>query len=288
MFSTVYAAANQRLQRASWTFAALIVGTGFLIARPAAAQTPKPADDTTYTLKRTYKAGDVDRYKLDYHMSLNIPQLGGDTEIIMQMVMKETTKEVKTDGTVVTEDLYEQGTVNLGGMEVDLTAQLPKLTITRSKMKLDVKAEGGNEMLTDQMVEMVKAMYQQQDAVYPTKPVKIGDSWKVEMNTPTPDGKTVKTTGNATLVDTEMLNGQKTLKIKYVIEAAEGQSDTKMHGETTSNVDIKSGKQLKVVSKTDGEAMGSKVSAKMTMTLMTGDDKKSGATTKIAPEKSDK
>jgi len=276
---------SRRMRRAAWALCALLVGGGFLTARPASGDPPKPADATTYVLKRTYKAGDVDRYKLDYVVTMNIPQLGGDTEVVMKMTMKETTKEVKDDGTVITEDVYEEGKVSVAGMEQDITDSLPKLIVTHNKSKLDVKAEGGNDMFVDQMKQMIQSMYEQRDAIMPTKPVKVGDTWKVEMKVPSVGGVEIKMKGDATLVGTEMIGGKKTLKVKYVLDATEEQSNTKMHSETLSNVEIETGKALLTSSTGNGEVMGNKMTSKATITLKSGEDKKPEGDKQASPEK---
>src|ERR1041384_4095578 len=134
------------------------------------------------------------------------------------------------------------------------------------------------------MVDMLRSMLEQQEALYPAKPVKIGDTWKVEMNTPSPGGASVKTAGDVTLVGTEMIGTQKTLKLKYVLTA--DQTDAKSHGETMLNLDAVTGKPLRLIGTSEGEAMGSKFSAKTNMTLVTGEDKKPEGSKK--PEESKK
>jgi hypothetical protein len=232
----------------------------------SAQQTAVPNADQTYTLQRVFKAGDVDRYRITVNQKANGPQSDNkDYQIKMVLVIKETTKTVGDSGEVTAVEEYTKADGTFGGQDMDMMQMMPKLTVTKDKAgKIDVTAEGGQEPLVQKMSDMAKSMMQSQAAMIPAKPVKVGDTWNVELPGVTP-GEDTMTKFTVKLDGIEVVDGAKTLRLKTITDTTGGpQSDTKMHGEGTMYVDAASGKLIKMASKVDGTAKGSKINSEVT------------------------
>lgn len=226
-------------------------------------------DDALYTIKRVYKALDADRYRVGLKMNIESPN--GAIDMLETMVMKESTKAAKDDGTATSIFDFESASVTVNGMDIDITSMLPKITTTRDKNgKSDVKVEGGSEQLTAQMGDQVKQYTNFGAGFIPAKPVKVGDSWDV--NAADFGGKDQNVKGKVTLVSVDTVKGVKVAKLKSVMDITSG-TDTKMHSESTSLIDLATGKALSMTSKTDGDAGGGKISMEMTMKMLGPDDK---------------
>ncbi len=237
-----------------------------------AAQADEKKDDTTYTVKRVYKAGESDRYKFSTKVNMNNPAAGGLVEILTAMVVKETTKEAKDDGSVVSVSEFETAGVNFNGMDIDITTMMPKVTTSRDKNgKLDVKSEGGNEQVTSQMGELTKQINSMSALLFPTKPVKAGDSWDLDSLTATKVPGT-KVKGKVTFISADTVKGVKILKFKTVSDTT-GDKDTKMHSEAVTLINFETGKPVSMTSKTDGDAAGGKISVEMTMKMLGPNEK---------------
>ena len=85
--------------------AAVCVGASLLAIMPAQAERRDGKDDTAYVVKRVYKTGDADRYKIVVKMNMEIPT--GPIEMLETMIMKETTKEAKADGSSTVTSEFE-------------------------------------------------------------------------------------------------------------------------------------------------------------------------------------
>jgi hypothetical protein len=265
------AAKALRFAAAASALFALSVG---LMPRPILAQdTP---DTTTYTItKRLYKAKDLDRYKIAVTTSMDNP-MGGQLEIKVSMLIKETVQEVKEDGSLTLIHEFEQAAANIMGMDQDITSFMPKVTQTRDKNgKIDVKVEGGNEQAAGQVAEMIKGMARAQTAFYPDKPVKIGDSYKVSYKGSIGPGQEADIKGDAKVVAVETISGIKTLKIKITSTSASSDANgaAASKSEGTCNLDIKTGKIVRMASKIDGTANGGKTSTEINYRLVLPEEK---------------
>src|SRR5579862_7235458 len=90
------------------------------VTLPVLAQAPA-ADvakaDQTYSVQRTYKAGDVDKYRLKVNTKMSGTQTGGaDLDIRLNMLMKETTKSVAADGLITVVYEYLKSDAEFNGM----------------------------------------------------------------------------------------------------------------------------------------------------------------------------
>lgn len=265
-----------------------------LAAGPVLAQQPsptppptpasKPAPDTTaYDIHRTYKAGEIDRYKLVNKMQINSPQTGGNfSDVDMEMTFKEVTKSVKPDGAAVITNSFESASADMNGSPFDLMQFLSGATVTLTQDKYgkvsSVKAEGFQGPMADANIDQ---MFSQSTlGFYPDKPVKIGDSWKFESNRNL-QGSTVKVAGASTLVGIETVDGIKTYKIKSVMDNAGQDQAAKIHVESVGNVDAQTGKFVRLVAKVNSDIGTTKIKGDMTMTHLV---EKAAASSTPAPK----
>lgn len=256
--------------------------TGVLAVRSAAQET------TTYTLTRTYKSGDVDHYKIVFHTVVNGPQTGGmPVDVMLNMLMRETTKEVKTDGSGILEDKFEEANAKFGDNEMDAASFLPVVTQTRSKagQVLDTKSEGGNGPFASGGTQILM-IFAQQGGLYAPAPVKAGDTWKVELANP--ENKETKTTGTGTLVGKDKVGTTDVLKIKLVTDTKasvttpeNGKQDVKLHFEGVGSMDPATGRVLRMTATIDSDAgANGKQKADVTLSLVPpGSEKKTDAST---------
>ncbi len=195
------------------------VGTVVLTTRSAFAIPRQATDNTTYTLQRTFKAGDISRYKLVMHITVTPSQAtGNDIEAAFTLRYKETVKQIKPDSSVVVQDEFEKASLTANQQDIDLTSSMPKVTQTFSpKGQLTaVTADGGSAQFNGMVTQIYQGLGRTQ-AYFPPKPVKVGDTWMIDFTDPnSPDNKT---TGTATLVGTETAAGMQTLKIKVNTDA---------------------------------------------------------------------
>ena len=293
-------------RRAASTLGALLVVPAFLtsavtFATPPASTPDQVAkhDDKEYLLVRTFKVKDVNHYKMITTASIDHPQFG-NLEIVATMVYKETTKEIKENGNAIILSEFDSAVYKVAGMEKDISGTLPTINTTVDKQGhvLDTKMEGGDPEVTKQMAaSMLTNMGQQ--SFFPVKPVKVGDTWKLDSTAK--DKKTPKVTGTATVLGTDTINGLQTLKIKTVSDTEmtmdnpvnPGEMMTiKAHSEGITNFDVASGKMVKMTmtSTSEGSALG-KNKSDVTISLVSDDKTKEDAKpgdTKKAADKADK
>lgn len=246
-----------------------------LIASQAQTQTDPSKADTTYSVQRVYKAGDVDRYKISLRLVSNGPQTDGkDFVMSVNMLMKETIKAITPEGTVTTVDEFEQANSDINNQHFDMTTLMPKVTQSRDKAgHTDVKTEGGNPQVTPQGVKMAQTTSGFQAVFLPAKPVKVGDTWTADGSSLAAD-PTAKAIFTVKLESVETLNGVTILHLKAVADITGGKiPDAKMRDEVTLLVDAKTGKSIKMLSKTDGTAGGGKITAEMTINSAEASDK---------------
>lgn len=226
-----------------------------LVKNPASAFAQ---DAKTYTLVRTYKAKDVSKYKYNITTNVNSPQLGGAVDLVLNMALRETVKDVKENGSTVLLTEFDSASVKIGpgAQDMDISSFLPTITTTvdKSGKVVDVVMDGGNPMFTSGPGSGMFKSLQQQN-FFPTKPIKVGETWKIELDSKDKAG--VKTTGTATFLSVESLSGIQTAKVKMVTdsETTTENPDTpnklvtvKSHSEGVANYDIATGRVVKMTS----------------------------------------
>ncbi|MCW3096103.1 MAG: hypothetical protein JWL77_1721 [Chthonomonadaceae bacterium] len=243
---------------------------------PVRAERRDTKDDTTYTLKRIYKTGEMDRYRLTTKINMDSPGGGGPIDVTTLMLMKDSTKEAKEDGSLTSISEFESASVTFNGMDLDITTMMPKVITTRDKNgKSNVKMEGGNEQVTSQIGDQLKQFTTAAASAFlPPKPVKVGDTWDMMSDPSVP--KDQKINGKVTLVSVDTVKGKKVAKLKTVSDVTSG-ADTKIHTEATTLIDVETGKPLNATTKTSGNTNGSPVNIEMTLKML-GPDDKDGAT----------
>ena len=267
---------------------ALLTGALFLAARPSLAlqeAKAEPTDAKTYTITRNFTAKEANHYKIGINTKANIPQLGGDVTIITSLLMKEAVKSITDTGTITLQSEFESASWKVGGMEQELTALMPTITTTIDKQGhvLDTKMAGGDAQFTEGPgAQMINSLSQQ--GLYPLKPVKIGETWKIDPPKPKPGDKSVsKMTGTATLAGLETIDGVPTLKIKTTVDSEASMDNplnpgeklnVKAHSQGTNNIEVATGKLIKVTatSESEGGPFG-KTTSETSLTLVKDDGK---------------
>lgn len=268
-----------------------VIGFSALLSAPLAASASPSAyqdkveDTTTYTIKRIFKVKSVDRYKTTTKVLTKNPMDGTDLDVNIVMLLKQTTEKVDPSGGSTIVESFDEASVNLNGMEIDIAAMMPTVTEIRDKTgKITIKIEGGNEQVVSQMSSSFESTAKTQDAYYPTKPIKVGDSWDIKYDNAIA-GQTVKVTGKATLTTISTVLGMKAFNIKFDTDTtAKGAADVKMHSEGTMSLEVATGRILKFDTKMDGMASGNKIKTESSQTLVTEEVKKSDKKEEKKPE----
>lgn len=187
-----------------------------LIRRECKGELP---DDQPVTLKRTFKKGDVGRYKAESKIILG----GGEAK--MAGTSSLTVKEIKLNGDVVIEELDEGGTLTFNGTDREIPKGRPSL-VTRTKYGklLDFKVE--ETALSQQSPEVTRLMAAIGNPFLPEKPVKPGDTWENEVDNPLLKDKKVDV--KTTFVGTEKVDGKAYWKLRQSSEALTDATGGKM------------------------------------------------------------
>lgn len=231
------------------------------------AQTAKTEPGPPYTVKsRTYKAGDVSRYRLTAKVVSSGPM--GDQNVVVQLKFSETVQTVKPSGEWSLVQVFESGAAAIGGQEQDVLAVLPVVILTRdSEGKVTVKTMGGT---ADGAVELGGILLQVSTAVRdfaPDKAVKPGDKWQVSFANPNKLIGGSKVEAEAELLNTETIAGIKTLKIRFKGTTREGADGEKSPIEGTINIEPDSGRLIRITEKGPGAFAGGKAKSDIEVTL---------------------
>lgn len=200
------------------------------MSRPAAAQ-------DAYTLKRTYKAGEVDRYKT----TLEVEATGG-MKFQVVFTTSEKTNEIKPDGTMVRSITVESAEVATGGQTMPMPGfQKVTMTATFDKDGKVVKEEGEGGQFR-QMLSMTRPPAEAE------KPLKVGEEWKTQV--PTNKDGTKKLDVTVTLVGLEPKSDKVPADAYKVKTVAEGpvespQGDQRVRMESVTLAARDSGKPLR-------------------------------------------
>ncbi|HLJ55223.1 MAG TPA: hypothetical protein VKT77_09295 [Chthonomonadaceae bacterium] len=260
-FFATLPARSCRIARAA-LLAAALAASGAL-ARPAAAQDAKAvAPDDVSMVKRVFKTGDVNHYRVELKANIG----GVDQTVSLQF--KETTKDAKPSGEFTLVNQFESASI--GGM--DILQAVPIVTVMRDTAgKLSNKTEGGLDAVASQISGLMEGISTLQDAYVPKTHVKMGDKWSVLVTTSSQGGSPTKSKGEATLVGTEIVGGVKSLRLKVTSDVDNKDADVKAHSDSVLNVDPATGKLLKMVAKVDGMAGGMKLVQEMELSLVPPD-----------------
>lgn len=212
-----------------------LVGAGLVLAATALTVPAAMAQDA-YTIKRVYKAGEVDRYKIAVKVA------SSTLSIDIAMTMTEKTKEVKDDGTVVVTTSLDSGMMSMGGTDIPMPNEGQTFTITMDKTGKVIKQEGADSK------NPVNSMMSMMRNPTPTCALKVGEEVKTDI--PIGDDKQ-KMSVVMKLIGVEKKSAEipvDTLKVKSQADGAlpvpNGPQNVKV--DTTSWFEIGTGKMLKV------------------------------------------
>lgn len=229
----------------------------------------------TYTFERKFEKNGVDRYRITLNTQVNGPATNGaEVNIKVKMVMKQTVKEIKDNGSAIVASEFEKATADLGnGEELDALAFLPKVTQTIDKTGriLDSKSEGGQGTGQD-----IQGMLGQSQALFmPSRPVKIGDKWKIEHRS---EKDRTNVVGEATVVKIEKVGDMETLLIKAAADMkAEANANAKGRIEGSANLDPKTGRMVKMNGTLNSDTgPAGKTKADFVFQLLTGKETETG------------
>lgn len=165
----------------------------------------KPADGKEYTWTFKHKKGD--KYRMKAKAALKLTLSGNDIPIEALSTTKHEVKEVADNGDVTTVETSESSKVSYLGMDIENAEPDRKVTEVVNKTGVVIKRTIENSQQADAALEKLSFI----GASFPTppKPVKIGDTWKTEINNPLVEGKKVtvtsKLTGKEKIKDVETL-----------------------------------------------------------------------------------
>jgi hypothetical protein len=182
-------------------------------------------------LKRTVKAGEVTKYmiKADFNF--------GGTDASFSSVAIETVKKVDENGNFTIESKSSDAKVVVGGQENALPDNSSVTTTFKPTGEvLDVKADGANG--PSGRIAAMQATY------FPTKPIKVGDSWDVDVKPDTKLGS-VGLKGTFKLEAAEKVGDFDTYRIKESVKEASG--TTPWTNEGTVWISVKDGSLVKEV-----------------------------------------
>jgi hypothetical protein len=202
-------------------------------------------DAATHTWQLQFKKGDVLKYRTVTNITGPLPNDQGDFHVDVTTLLSQEVKSLseKGEATVVTTIQKNEATIN-GQKLPDDPAQYPIITEVFSKNGLVLKHEVENAQPGLEKFDDLTAMLSNMPT--PDKPVKIGDSWKTELENRLVKGK--KVTLTSTLVGKEKVGDADTFKVKVETEIPmmedAGEKDTiKVAG--TYNIDAAAGRFLR-------------------------------------------
>jgi hypothetical protein len=182
--------------------------TALLLPVPAAR-----AQDT-YTIKRAYKAGETDKYRINLQLQGESPM--GPLNLEMTMDMIETTKQILEDGSVVVEMRMDSGAIKFNDQEMSMPGAGETMRMTIDKTGRVVKTEGGAAGRGGNLNGLINLT---RVATWPDRPLRVGETWTFEV--PLENNPQAKVKGSFTVVGPEKKNDEikvDTLKVKIATE----------------------------------------------------------------------
>lgn len=184
------------------------IALGTSLSVPVMAQDAATAEKEYTLKKREYKANEVQRTKMTLKFDF------GGQQGTLAMKMRETVKAVKPEGELSVQFVFEEAMANIGGMELDISNFVPKVTVNRDKKgKVTTEVEGGSEQSNSQFVNISSQFATAFDNVLPEKPIKVGEKWDKKFKTTGPDGAEVEVEAKYEFAGIEKVNGVEAMKI---------------------------------------------------------------------------
>ncbi|MCC6730330.1 MAG: hypothetical protein IT208_13415 [Chthonomonadales bacterium] len=234
-----------KARRPSSAVIAALLTVGALAAQSASAQ------EASYSLKRVYRQGEVDRYRTIIHVEQQTAPAGSaPIVLVMTLTTTETTREVKPDGGVVLENRLDSAVVSLNGKEEPLPGPGQAVTLTTlDKDGKPVRQETTGQTGIAPLIAMTRPAF-----LIP-RPLKVGEQLKLRL----PEGPETAKTLDVSITLVELAKKAQelpsdALRVKSVADgvlpgAAGAQ---RLHAEMTSLMEPEGARLLRV----DGTVTG--------------------------------
>ncbi len=194
--------------------------TGCLFLTAVGSLQAQDASSKSYNLVMKFVAGDTLKYKYGTNMAIEIKGKDGAElpipaqEMIMSATMKQKVIKVNEDGSADIQSTMQKGVMTMMGNETPMPDVPPTLTTVSkngsTKIKEKPKSAGGGMTGLGNMLNMDSLPT---NAVFPDHPVKVGDSWNVDLPSPFGEGKISVA---SSLISVDTTDGKDVLKIKQV------------------------------------------------------------------------
>jgi hypothetical protein len=214
------------------------------------------AIDDGFVLKRTYRAGDVERFKTTLNIQSGAEAGAQPVKLEVTIIGTESVKEVRADGSTVLETKMEKSIVNVGGQERENPGSGEVITTIINKegqivpAKTTGSAGGGN---TSQMLAFTRGF------AFPDKPMRAGDEHKFESKSMDGDKTTQTVKGVLTVVGLEKRGKElpaDAVKVKVLVDATipgpEGTEAQNIHVDGHSWIEPGEGKSVMTAGKVTG------------------------------------
>lgn len=227
-----------RFHRPLWLAAATATALAAVPAMGSSAQdAPTAAQVVPIAWTYNYKKGDVTRHRLDF--TIKATAGGQDLSVVAKSVVRQEVIDVASNGdaTVLSKPETMQVLLNGNPIPNDQAQQEVKEKRTRTGLTLPQTTPDPNDP-TGQLAKVQTLLL---NVPTPPTPVKVGDSWKVDVDNPLVAGK--KVTINSTLAGAEKVAGIDTYKVRLQMSVPVSVDDRQgMSIENNYNVDAKAGR----------------------------------------------
>lgn len=229
---------------------ALAAGLAFTFAASFLAARSVAASAQSYSLKRTYKAGESDRYRTVITMETENPN--GTMTVEFTIVTTENVKDVKPDGSATVETKVDNASmlvkdkVNTASRELnDSSVVTTTIDSAGKETKREVLGDNGQPGQPGpafMMLGLVRA------AAIPPRSMKAGEDYKYDI--PPADAKSSRRAGTVTVVGVEKAasTGADALKVRCstVVTSPDPAGEKKLTIASTVLLDPATGKTLEV------------------------------------------
>ena len=181
-----------------------------------ASEESAPKDDTLYRWVFKYNKGEVERIQTDATITLILPN-GQNLALEVKTITAQTTKEVSEKGDAVVSEVSEKRSVTVNGNTQEVE-QIHKSTykVTKEGRYKELSSNKNEETDSTFNSEIVDKIIDILNTVpVPPKPLKIGESWTIELENTLMPGDKVNL--KFTLMEKEMVGNVDALVVKGVV-----------------------------------------------------------------------
>jgi hypothetical protein len=205
----------------------------------------------SYSLKRVFKAGDVDKYRTVITMETDTP--ANPMTLEFTILTTETVKAVKPDGGAVVELKVDSANLTVKDQKNTATREMNDSTVittTYDAAGKETKREAGGENGQPGPAAMILGLAR--TGMVPPRSLKLGEEWKYDI--PPTDAKSAHRTGSVTILglDKRAPSGpgapEPVLKVRYSTEVSTPGPEgvDKVSLVSTALLDPSNGKALEV------------------------------------------